>query len=157
MEPEVDTFFFLVPPFENYIQLLILLNLIFLWRYSHLADLLVDFSMVWFCRHFKTKQFRCQLGENIFLERLGFRLPRPQKINNFVDPLKPGSLANYDCDSKLMLLGKYRARIHWGGYRIEEKSVRLKLKLNDEHNGLNTFLKESPFSREIQSYISQVL
>ena len=63
----------------------------------------------------------------------------PWKINNFVDPLKPRSLAYYDCDSKLMLLVKYnnRARIHWGGYRIEEKSVRLKL--NDEHRGLNIF------------------
>ena len=77
-----------------------------------------------------------------FWHGLDFRLLTPWKINNFVDPLKPRSLAYYDCDSKLMLLGKYnnRARILWGGYRIEEKSVRLKL--NDEHKGLNTFLKE---------------
>ena len=48
-----------------------------------------------------------------FLHGLDFGLLTPQKINNFVDPLKPRSLAYYDCDSKLMLLGKYnnRARI----------------------------------------------
>ena len=48
-----------------------------------------------------------------FLHGLDFGLLTPQKINNFVDPLKPESLAYYDCDSKLMLLGKYnnRARI----------------------------------------------
>ena len=75
----------------------------------------------------------------------------PWKINNFVDPLKPRSLAYYDCDSKLMLLVKYnnRARIHWGGYRIEEKSVRLKL--NDEHKGLNIFSEgASIFTRNLQ-------
>ena len=48
-----------------------------------------------------------------FSHGLDFRVLTPQKINNFVCPLKPGSLAYYNCDSKLMLLGKYnnRARI----------------------------------------------
>ena len=60
-----------------------------------------------------------------FLHGLDFGLLTPQKIDNFVDPLKPRSLAYYDCDSKLMLLGKYsnRARILWGGYRIEDREV----------------------------------